>query len=88
MESFCTKCKVFTVLSFRINSQYIKAWEVQNDITALVYYSRRGKHVEGLEADTGDVMALDAGKMSMHHTMSLHCSGPNTTSEPRVGRWS
>jgi hypothetical protein len=23
--------------------------------------------------------------MSMHHTMALHCSGLNTTSEPQVG---
>ena len=46
---------------------------------------RRGQRVEGLGADAGDVMALAAGEMSMHHTMALHCSGPNRTSEPRVG---
>jgi len=46
---------------------------------------RRGQRVEGVDEAAAEAMALSAGEMSLHHPLALHCSGPNTTSEPRVG---
>jgi ectoine hydroxylase-related dioxygenase (phytanoyl-CoA dioxygenase family) len=46
---------------------------------------RRGQQVEGVNEATSKAMALVAGEMSIHHPLALHCSGPNITSEARVG---
>ena len=46
---------------------------------------RRGQQVEDVGEAEGEVMALSAGEMSIHNPFTLHCSGPNTTQEPRVG---
>lgn len=46
---------------------------------------RRGQQVEGVDDDRAEAMALAPGEMSMHHPFTLHCSGPNTSSEDRIG---
>ena len=46
---------------------------------------RRGQQVVGVDDAGAEAMALRAGEMSLHHPLALHCSGPNTTREARVG---
>ena len=46
---------------------------------------RRGQRVDGVDDAAAEAMALRAGEMSLHHPWALHCSGPNTTREDRVG---
>ena len=46
---------------------------------------RRGQQVDGVDETNSEAMALAAGQMSLHHPLALHCSGPNTTNEARVG---
>ena len=46
---------------------------------------RRGQQVDCVDESTAVSTALTAGQMSVHHPLTLHCSGPNTTTEDRVG---
>lgn len=46
---------------------------------------RRGQQVDGVSDADGEPMELQAGEMSMHHPLALHCSGANTTADTRVG---
>ena len=46
---------------------------------------RRGQQVDGVDESAAEAMALRAGEMSLHHPWALHCSGPNSTADDRVG---
>jgi non-haem Fe2+, alpha-ketoglutarate-dependent halogenase len=47
---------------------------------------RRGQGIRGRFDDArGEMMALEAGEMSLHDTMVVHRSGPNDTDDRRIG---
>lgn len=46
---------------------------------------RRGMTVEGLTWEDGVLAPLKAGEMSLHHTHTLHASGPNDSDDRRIG---
>jgi ectoine hydroxylase-related dioxygenase (phytanoyl-CoA dioxygenase family) len=46
---------------------------------------RRGMTVDGLGPQDGVVAPLKAGEMSLHHTHTLHSSGPNDSDDRRIG---
>jgi hypothetical protein len=46
----------------------------------------RGQTVEAdVDESLAEPVVLAAGEFSLHHTMLLHCSGPNTGDEDRIG---
>jgi len=46
---------------------------------------RRSLAVEGLSPEDGVPAPLKAGEMSIHHTHTLHASGPNRADDRRIG---
>lgn len=46
---------------------------------------RRGLTVAGLGPDDGVLAPLKAGELSLHHTHTLHASGPNRSNDRRIG---
>ena len=47
---------------------------------------RRGKGIFGrFEDDAGVLVPVPAGSMSLHHTHTPHCSGPNRSGDRRIG---
>jgi len=45
----------------------------------------RGQQIEGLATEDAVDMELEPGEMSMHHTFSVHHSGPNRSDQRRIG---
>lgn len=47
---------------------------------------RRGKGIYGrFDDDAGVLVPVPAGSMSLHHTHTPHCSGPNRSQDRRIG---
>lgn len=46
---------------------------------------RRGQGLSGFADDAGVAVPVLAGQMSLHHTMTVHASGPNRASDRRMG---
>jgi non-heme Fe2+,alpha-ketoglutarate-dependent halogenase len=46
---------------------------------------RRGQTVSGYAPNDGVAAPLRAGEMSLHHTHTLHASGPNESDDRRIG---
>jgi len=46
---------------------------------------RRGQTVDGYGPADGVLAELKAGEMSLHHTHTLHASGPNNSDDRRIG---
>ncbi len=46
---------------------------------------RRGQTVGGYAPNDGVAAPLQAGEMSLHHTHTLHASGPNDSDDRRIG---
>jgi non-heme Fe2+,alpha-ketoglutarate-dependent halogenase len=46
---------------------------------------RRGQTVSGYAPNDGVAAPLHAGEMSLHHTHTLHASGPNRSDDRRIG---
>jgi non-haem Fe2+, alpha-ketoglutarate-dependent halogenase len=46
---------------------------------------RRGQTVSGYAPNDGVAAPLRAGEMSLHHTHTLHASGPNNSDDRRIG---
>jgi non-heme Fe2+,alpha-ketoglutarate-dependent halogenase len=45
----------------------------------------RGQTIHGIDPDSIVVAPLAAGEASIHHGLTAHGSGPNTTTAPRIG---
>jgi chlorinating enzyme len=46
---------------------------------------RRAQHVTGYGPNDGMLAPLQAGEMSLHHTHTLHASGPHNSDDRRIG---
>lgn len=46
---------------------------------------RRGQGLPGFEGRKGTPVPLHAGQLSLHHTKTIHCSGPNDSPDRRMG---
>ena len=46
---------------------------------------RKGLHVDGYADDAGTLVPLKPGELSLHNTHTLHASGPNRSSDRRLG---
>jgi len=46
---------------------------------------RRGQGLPGYEGRQGTAVPLHAGQLSLHHTKTIHSSGPNNNADRRIG---
>jgi len=58
--------------------QHIDTFGVDNILT-------RGQQIEDVDEDSALDIELEPGQMSLHHARTIHGSGPNKTSDRRIG---
>lgn len=60
-------------------------WLQHEDKPAKHNMIRRGQGLPGYEGQSGVAVPLRAGQLSLHHTKTIHSSGPNNNSDRRMG---